>query len=68
MSKLKPLFEKQMLDRMNDAPNVLEALDILAEYYDLENCTPGKIVRTAFISKMIGGMASLGAKPKQKYQ
>lgn len=66
--KMKMGSQKQMEADLKNADNVADALNVLNEYYDLDNCRPGTMVRAIFINKLVGGMSSLGAKPRKEHQ
>jgi len=65
--ELSPKYKAEMNARLKNAGNMAEMFKILGEYYDLENCKPGPIVKNSMIHALQTGVKMVRATPKPFY-
>lgn len=53
-----------MKNEIKDSKSVSDILKVVAKYYDLDNATPGHIVKMNFAGQLEKTMMFLGAKEK----
>lgn len=67
MPKLLPKYQEEMNTRIKNAETMREILDILSEYYDLENSRPGAIVKGSILIGLNKVITITRSQPKKFY-